>query len=126
MTNLFAIKNHAIKTGTLIIKRKIIDIIFLPLRKVYLPFLQHAVKKNKVIVFLPCQEVVQFYFDLFNATLNRSISSSQSDSESESEDSSGDDVPVYALHGSMKQQVIFLIFLFHLFSFNQFNALKIH
>jgi len=59
-----------------------------------------------MIVFLPCQEVVQFYFTLLNATIN---DASAADSEPEEEEDEGAEpkthFQMFALHGDMQQQV---------------------
>lgn len=69
-------------------------------------------------MFLPSQEVVQFYFELLHHVLNSSTREDNSDVEDD-EDNDEDMYNVFALHGDMKQEVCDSEF-FSCFSYDSF------
>lgn len=71
-------------------------------------FMQYSAKKHKMIVFLPAQEVVQFYYDLLQGTINTTTSDNSSD-VSDSEDEPEQIFDVFALHGDMEQKVHIIV-----------------
>ena len=58
-------------------------------------------------MFLPAQEVVQFYYELIQGTVNTAETSDNSSdvSDSENEQEPEQIFDVYALHGDMEQKV---------------------
>ncbi|XP_067939384.1 ATP-dependent DNA helicase DDX31-like [Watersipora subatra] len=64
---------------------------------------KHSKTTHKLIIFLPSQELVQFYYQLFQGTIN-SASPADSSSELSDDEQNSEFFDLFALHGDMDQK----------------------